>query len=71
MARLPRISGSELIKRLERHGYFQVRTTGDYVRLHLHRRPPTTVSLHEVIGPGLLRKIMRDTGFELSDIFRE
>jgi hypothetical protein len=25
------------------------------------QRPPTTIPLHDVIGPGLLRKIMRDT----------
>jgi predicted RNA binding protein YcfA (HicA-like mRNA interferase family) len=32
-------------------------------------RPPTTVPLHDVIGPGFLRKIMRDTGLALPDLF--
>src|SRR5262245_57008999 len=49
--RAPRVSGSELIKALEHLGYFEVRTSGDHVRLHHHIRPPTTVPLHEVVGP--------------------
>jgi predicted RNA binding protein YcfA (HicA-like mRNA interferase family) len=71
MARAPRVSGSELIKRLEQHGYFHVRTTGDHVRLHHRFRPPTTVPLHDVIGPGLLRKIMLDTGVGLDELFSD
>lgn len=69
--RVPRVSGSELIKKFEHLGYFQVRTTGDHVRLYHHFRPPTTVPLHDIIGPGLLRKILRDTGFTLSEIFSD
>jgi len=69
--RAPRISGSELIKQLEHLGYFQVRTSGDHVRLHHHFRPPTTVPLHDVIWPGLLRKILRDTGFTLDELFSD
>src|SRR5262245_20384002 len=67
--RAPRVSGSVLIKALEHLGYFQVRTSGDHVRLHHHFhhfRLPTTVPLHDVIGPGLLRKILRDTGLTIS-----
>jgi len=71
MARVPRVSGSQVIKRLEHHGYFRVRTTGDHVRLHHRFRAPTTVPLHDVIGPGLLRKIIRDTGIDLLELFAD
>jgi predicted RNA binding protein YcfA (HicA-like mRNA interferase family) len=71
MSRVPRVSGSELIKILERLGYIQMRTVGSHVRLRHPHRPPTTVPLHDVIGPGLLRKIMRDTGLTLSDLFTD
>ena len=71
MSRVPRVSGTELIKKLERLGYIQMRTVGSHVRLRHAQRPPTTVPLHDVIGPGLLRKIMRDTGLTLPGLFRD
>jgi predicted RNA binding protein YcfA (HicA-like mRNA interferase family) len=69
MPRVPRVSGAELVKRLEQLGYVSVRTVGSHVRLHHSHRPPTTVPLHDVIGPGLLRKILRDTGLSVEDLF--
>jgi len=71
MSRVPRDSGAELIKVLERRGYVQMRTLGSHVRLRHTQRPPTTIPLHDVIGPGLLRKIMRDTGLTLPDLFAD
>jgi predicted RNA binding protein YcfA (HicA-like mRNA interferase family) len=71
MSRVPRVSGAELVKILERHGYIQIRTVGSHVRLRNPNRSPTTVPLHDVIGPGLLRKIMRDTGLTLPDLFND
>jgi hypothetical protein len=32
---------------------------------------PTTVPLHDLIGPGLLRKILHDTGLTLTDLFTD
>jgi predicted RNA binding protein YcfA (HicA-like mRNA interferase family) len=69
MSRVPRVSGADLIKILERRGYVQMRTLGTHVRLRHPQRPSTTIPLHDVIGPGLLRKIMRDTGLTLPDLF--
>jgi predicted RNA binding protein YcfA (HicA-like mRNA interferase family) len=69
MSRVPRVSGAELIKILERRGYVQMRTVGSHVRLRHPSRTSTAVPLHDVIGPGLLRKIMRDTGLTLPDLF--
>lgn len=71
MARLPRVSGADLIRLLERRGYVRIRIVGSHVRLKHPQLPPTTVPLHDVIGPALLRKIMRDTGLTLPDLFDE
>ena len=71
MPRVPRVSGAEPIKKLERYGYIRIRVTGDHVRLHHPHRPPTTVPLHDVIGPDLLRKIIRDTGPSRGDLFAD
>jgi predicted RNA binding protein YcfA (HicA-like mRNA interferase family) len=60
MPRLPRISGKEIIKRLERAGYYQTRQKGSHVWLAHEKRPPTTIPLHEIVGPGLLRQILRE-----------
>ncbi len=69
MARVPRVSEAHLIKRLEQLGYMSVRTIGSHVRLRHPHRSPTTVPLHDIIGPGLLRKILRDTGLSGEDLF--
>ena len=70
MSRVPRVSGPDLVKKLERLGYVQMRTVGSHVRLRHPQCSPTTVPLHDIIGPGLLRKIMRGTGLTLPDLFR-
>lgn len=71
MPRLPKVSGADLVKALERKGYVQVRTKGSHVRLY----PPggtsykkVTVPLHKEIKPGTLSGIMRDTGLILADM---
>ena len=61
MPRLPRLSGKEVIERLERAGYVHARQRGNHVFLIHSKRPPTVVPLHDLIGPGLLRKILRQT----------
>lgn len=63
MPRLPRISGKEVIKKLERGGYYFVRQRGSHMRFEHESRPPTSVPLHDIIGPGLLREILRETGY--------
>jgi predicted RNA binding protein YcfA (HicA-like mRNA interferase family) len=60
MPRLPRISGKEVIKKLEKAGYYQTRQKGSHVWLAHRDKPPTSVPLHDVIGPGLLRQILRE-----------
>jgi predicted RNA binding protein YcfA (HicA-like mRNA interferase family) len=62
MTRLPRTTGRELIAALERAGYVTARVRGSH---HFLRHPDgrtTIVPTHagEIIGPGLMRKILRD-----------
>ncbi|MBA3788895.1 type II toxin-antitoxin system HicA family toxin [Patescibacteria group bacterium] len=60
MPRLPRLSGKEVIKKFEHLGYSQTRQRGSHVWLEHNLLPPTSVPLHNVIGPGLLRQILRE-----------
>lgn len=62
MTKLPRIRGQELIAALGKAGYAVIRVKGSH---HFLRHPDgrcTVIPVHrgEVIGPGLLSKILRD-----------
>ncbi len=62
MTKLPRLSGDKIIKTLRRVGFEQVRQRGSHVILQHSDGRMTVVPMHrgEEIGPGLLRKILRD-----------
>lgn len=71
MPKLPRLSGEELIRILERYGYEQVRSRGSHVRLY----PPAgsglkklTVPLHRELKTGTLSNIMKDAGLSPEDL---
>lgn len=71
MPKLPKLSGAELIRVLERHGYEQVRTKGSHVRLY----PPkssglkkVTVPLHKELKTGTLSNILKDAGLTIEDL---
>jgi len=70
MPKLPVVSGKEAIKAFGKLGYREVRAKGSHVRLR-HPNPtshkPLTVPLHKVLGPGLLRKLMRDAAISPKD----
>ncbi|TAN38635.1 MAG: type II toxin-antitoxin system HicA family toxin [Verrucomicrobia bacterium] len=62
MPRLPRLRGRELVAALKHAGFEVIRIKGSH---HFLRHPDgrcTVVPIHagEVIGPGLLNKILRD-----------
>ena len=68
MARLPRLTGKAVIAALQRVGFEVARMKGSH---HFLRHPDgrvTVVPVHagEIIGPGLLAKILSD-----SDLTRE
>lgn len=67
MTRLPILHGKEVIKALERNGYFIVRQKGSHVQLHHITKDPVTVPNHR-IGKGLLRKILRDAQLSVEEL---
>ncbi len=61
MAKLPRLSGKQVAKVVEKLGFFHSHTTGSHM---MYKHPDgrrTTIPHHagEKIGPGLLNKIIK------------
>jgi predicted RNA binding protein YcfA (HicA-like mRNA interferase family) len=69
MTRLPRLRGKEVVRILERLGFEIIRTRGSHVFLRHSDGRATTVPVHsgEIIGPGLLRSILRDLEMSVED----
>jgi predicted RNA binding protein YcfA (HicA-like mRNA interferase family) len=68
--RLPRLKGIQVVRALEKAGFQIVRVKGSH---HFLRHPDgrvTTVPVHEgeLIGPGLLSKILRDADLGADDL---
>ena len=62
MTRLPRIKGKELVRALERAGFSIDRTRGSHSFLKHPDGRATAIPVHarEILGPGLIRAILRD-----------
>ncbi|NCJ06327.1 addiction module toxin, HicA family [Synechococcales cyanobacterium C] len=62
MAKLPSVTAKELISALESIGFQTVRQKGSHVRMHHTDGRTVTIPVHtrQVIGKGLLLKILRD-----------
>jgi len=69
MSRLPRLTGAEIIAALARAGFIDARVKGSHHRLRHSDGRVTTVPVHgaEIIGPGLLAKILRDCDLSRED----
>ena len=72
MPKLPRVRGRELISALRNAGFEVVRVRGSH---HFLRHPDgrcTVVPVHsgELIGPGLLNKILKDVDLEADALLR-
>jgi predicted RNA binding protein YcfA (HicA-like mRNA interferase family) len=63
VTRLPRVSGSELVRALGNAGFDVVRVKGSHHFLRHEDGRATVVPVHsgETIGPGLMSRILRDT----------
>ncbi len=72
MSQFPSITGSELIKALSKVGFSVVRIKGSHHRLEHTDGRKTTVPVHgkEIIGPGILLKILRDLDFTRDDLLK-
>jgi predicted RNA binding protein YcfA (HicA-like mRNA interferase family) len=73
MSRTPRITGRELVAALEKAGFAVLRIKGSHHFLQHEDGGSTVVPVHsgEVVGPGLLPKILRDcriTSEQLSEL---
>ena len=71
MAKLPVISGSDLIKALGRIGYVEVRAKGSHRRLRCPTDPtrrPTTVPMHREIRRGTLLSILADANLTVEQL---
>jgi predicted RNA binding protein YcfA (HicA-like mRNA interferase family) len=62
MTKLPSLTGEQVIKALSKAGFQVVRQRGSHKYLKHSDNRATVVPVHkgETIGPGLLRKIIRD-----------
>lgn len=54
------LSGRAVVKALARVGYVEVRQRGSHIRLACWGKKSLSVPDHQVIGRGLLRKLLRD-----------
>ena len=70
MAKLPIISGRQLIKALSKLGYREVRQRGSHIRLACLGRKSITVPDYKVIDKSLLRKIFRDAELTTEDFYK-
>lgn len=70
MPKLPRLRGKELIRKLGRHGFAVIRIRGSHHFLQHQDGRRTVVPVHsgELIGPGLLTKILKDTDLDATDL---
>lgn len=70
MLKLPALSGKQVIKKLEKLGYKNVRQKGSHIRLrHFNQSEykSITVPLHKTIKPGLLNQIIKDAKLTLEE----
>ncbi len=68
---LPRVSGQEVVRALERAGFVVVGTRGSHRKLrHAERARVVIVPLHHELASGTLRSILRQAGMS-PDEFRQ
>lgn len=72
MPPLPVITGGELIRSLEKAGFLAIRQRGSHVRMRHPDGRVTSVQTHgkKSIGPGLLRKVLRDAEVSTEELLQ-
>ena len=65
MARLPLLSGDEVIKALQKLGYKVRGQRGSHISMRHKALPPITVPRHKELDKGTLRGIIRDIGISV------
>ena len=71
MTKLPRVSGKEVIRALEKHGFFVKRQSGSHVIMRhqtdLTRRCVIPVHGSKTVKPGTLHSILKGTGISVEE----
>lgn len=71
MTKLPRISGKEVIRALEKHGFFIKRQSGSHIIMRhqtdLARRCVIPVHGSKIVKPGTLQSILRGAGLSVEE----
>lgn len=62
------VSGAELVKLLERHGFTQVSQRGSHVKLKNSHNRTVIVPLHRTLAPGTLNSILAQAGVEFEQL---
>ena len=70
MARLPILSGREIIKVLQKIGYREIRQSGSHIRLACPDKKSVTVPDYKTISRNLLRKILRDAEISVEEFLK-
>ncbi len=66
---LPRLSGPETVRALERAGFVHVSTRGSHCKLrHVGRGRTAIVPLHRELAPGTLASILRQAGLSSEEL---
>ncbi len=60
MPKLTALSGKEIIRLLNKFGYYKVRQCGSHIRLSCEGKKSITVPNYREISKGLIQKILRD-----------
>ena len=70
MTRLPRITGQQIIQALIKAGFENTRQSGSHVFVKHPDGRATVVPVHagEVLGPGIISKILRDIKLTPDDL---
>ncbi|MEK6852617.1 MAG: type II toxin-antitoxin system HicA family toxin [Nanoarchaeota archaeon] len=68
--KLPRLSGQEVIKILQKIGFESIRQRGSHVRCKHSDGRVTSVPLHKEIGKGLLRRILKEVEISREEFFK-
>jgi len=62
MSKLPLLSGKQVIKILQKIGYYIRDQKGSHIHLRHPIRPPLTIPNHREVARGTLREIIKQAG---------
>jgi predicted RNA binding protein YcfA (HicA-like mRNA interferase family) len=70
VAKLPSVTGEELIVALAKIGFYTVRQRGSHVRMKHDDNRVVTIPVHsgKIVGKGLLLKILRDADLSKDEL---